>query len=442
MSPHKYIKFPPLSPSQKQRPKYDHSLQNDTVQMSERGLEGESAGADSVQLSPARKLCWTGSSYIYAGPGPRRKPQFLMHLESYVNKELHTINPHEPKYQELRLQVYRDVFACFIKEFRTYQPLLSAIRKEYENTLVYQQDHIRELEPLRSHLRLVTEECDRKIQARWLEEQAEIGALKREKQQLQEEIEAMREKEKATQAVVDHLQSELSNQYLQYREERDARKMLIWQLNNLTRCSVKEEHSADERTEENKDPVELQLALKVCRKDLTKAQEELTRMKAEYWDVVPRRNWDSLEQTHKQTLLQLETLQGDFDQLKSEYDTLLELYKRGSMQTRDPSTVQMGASVSQGQSQIQSDQLKEPINSDASKSGTLTVQEFRAALRTAFPLKSDQEIDELLASAQSESDSSNDTISSQRLHSLLAESGVAALLPALDESEETAVSNF
>ncbi|XP_042267467.1 translin-associated factor X-interacting protein 1 isoform X1 [Thunnus maccoyii] len=442
MSPHKYIKFPPLSPSQKQRPKYDHSLQNDTVQMSERGLEGESAGADSVQLSPARKLCWTGSSYIYAGPGPRRKPQFLMHLESYVNKELHTINSHEPKYQELRLQVYRDVFACFIKEFRTYQPLLSAIRKEYENTLVYQQDHIRELEPLRSHLRLVTEECDRKIQARWLEEQAEIGALKREKQQLQEEIEAMREKEKATQAVVDHLQSELSNQYLQYREERDARKMLIWQLNNLTRCSVKEEHSADERTEENKDPVELQLALKVCRKDLTKAQEELTRMKAEYWDVVPRRNWDSLEQTHKQTLLQLETLQGDFDQLKSEYDTLLELYKRGSMQTRDPGTVQMGASVSQGQSQIQSDQLKEPINTDASKSGTLTVQEFRAALRTAFPLKSDQEIDELLASAQSESDSSNDTISSQRLHSLLAESGVAALLPALDESEETAVSNF
>lgn len=57
--------------------------------------------------------------------------------------------------------------------------------------------------------------------------------------------------------------------------------------------------------EENKDPVELQLALKVCRKDLTKAQEELSRMKAEYWDVVPRRSWDSLEQTHKQTQQQV-----------------------------------------------------------------------------------------------------------------------------------------
>lgn len=44
---------------------------------------------------------------------------------------------------------------------------------------------------------------------------------------------------------------------------------------------------------------------------------------------------------------------------------------------------------------------------------------YRAALRTAFPLKSDQEIDELVVSAQSEPDSSNDAISSQRPHSLV-----------------------
>lgn len=44
---------------------------------------------------------------------------------------------------------------------------------------------------------------------------------------------------------------------------------------------------------------------------------------------------------------------------------------------------------------------------------------YRAALRTAFPLKSDQELDELVASTQSEPDSNNDGISSQRLHSLV-----------------------
>lgn len=66
----------------------------------------------------------------------------------------------------------------------------------------YQQDKIHELEPLRSHLRLVTEERDRTIQARWAEGQAEIAALRSEKQQLQKDIEAMREREKAAQAVV------------------------------------------------------------------------------------------------------------------------------------------------------------------------------------------------------------------------------------------------
>lgn len=48
---------------------------------------------------------------------------------------------------------------------------------------------------------------------------------------------------------MDRLQSELSDQYLQYREERDARRLLIWQLSERTRGSAtEEEQSADEGT--------------------------------------------------------------------------------------------------------------------------------------------------------------------------------------------------
>ncbi|XP_068169075.1 translin-associated factor X-interacting protein 1 isoform X2 [Antennarius striatus] len=247
-----------------------------------------------------------------------------MHLEGYVNHELQTLNSNEPKFQELKLQVYSDVFGVFIKEFKTYRSILSAIKKEYETTLAYQQDQIKELEPLRCHLRLVTEECDRKIQARWAEEKTEIAALKSEKQQLQKDIKAMREKEKAMQTVVDRLQAELTEQYLLYREECDARKLLIWQLNEERTGLVKKEHTAE--TE--------QLALKICRADLIKTQEEVNRMKAKYSDVVPRLNWDTLEQTHKQTLSQLKTLQADFNQLKSEYDILLELNKNNNIQNK------------------------------------------------------------------------------------------------------------
>ncbi|KAK5902750.1 hypothetical protein CesoFtcFv8_007979 [Champsocephalus esox] len=439
MLPHKDVMFPPLTPSKTQRLIFDQQRpQHDVIQTSEEGQE-EKAGAVSVQPA-VRKLCWTGSRYMYAGPG--RKPQLLKQLESYVHKELQMISSPEPQFQEQRLQVYRDAFGCFIKEFKTYQPLLSAIKREYENTLAYQQDQIRELEPLRSHVRLVTEECERKIQARWEEERSEIRALKTEKHQLQRVIEAMTEKDTATQAVVERLQSDLSAQYLQYREQRDARQLLIWQINDLTRGSVEEEHPADGNSGDARDPVQLQLSLKVCRRDLTTAQEELTRMKAEYWDVVPRRNWDALEQTHQQNLSNMQTLQSDFDQLKREHDILLELHKEGSMQnkTNEPSTQQKDESVSQEQNQVESDHLSDLIDSESREKSTLTVQEFRMAMRTAFPLKSDEEINELVTSAQSDPDGSDDSISSQRLHSLLAES-VEAGPPALEESEGQAAEN-
>ncbi|XP_041652464.1 translin-associated factor X-interacting protein 1 isoform X2 [Cheilinus undulatus] len=302
------IKFPPQTHPQKK------STQTYCVQSSEEEKDVENAEAQSVQLA-AKKLSWMDTSYIYVSS--ERKPLLLIQLESYLNNELQTISFHQPKFQELKLQVYRNIFGHLIKEFKTYQSLLSAIKKEYENTLECQQDQIQKLEPLQSRLRLVTEECDRKIQDRLEEEQAVIGALKRENQQLQKDLEAMRAKEKAMQRVVDQLQAEVSNQYLQYREERDARKLLMWQLNDLTGDSVKKEDPAEINTEENKDTLELQLTLKMCRKDLTKAQEELVKMKMDHWDMVPRCKWDTLTQTHTQTLLQLKTLQGDFDQLKS-----------------------------------------------------------------------------------------------------------------------------
>ncbi|XP_028264106.1 translin-associated factor X-interacting protein 1 isoform X2 [Parambassis ranga] len=390
MSLHKDIKFPPLIPSQKQ------CLLSCTVRTSEEGHEKDSVGA----ICGTRKLNWTESSYIYASSG--RKPHLLLQMESYVNKELQAISPHETQFQELKLQVYRNVFGSFISAFKTYQPLLSDIKKEYENTLVHQQDYIRGLELQQSSLRLVTEECDRKIQACRGEEQAVISALKMEKQQLQKD---MREREKTMQAVVDHLQSELSKQYLQSREERDARKLLIWQLNDLTRGSVKE-HPADE-VADSKDLVELQLALRVCREDLTKTQEELTSMKAEYWDVVPRRDWDALEQTYQHTHQHIKTLQGDFEQLKSEYATLLELHKKDIVQakTQVSTAVQTNDDIfSQGQIPIQCNQLEEQINSDVPESRIVIVQEPRWE-----PLS--------MVEDECKADGSGDTTSTQRLQS-------------------------
>lgn len=60
----------------------------------------------------------------------------------------------------------------------------------------------------------MAEECDQKIQARWAQEHTEIAALKKEKEQLHREIEAMKEREKAIQAVVHFYYKCHSNQYI------------------------------------------------------------------------------------------------------------------------------------------------------------------------------------------------------------------------------------
>ena len=47
------------------------------------------------------------------------------------------------------LQAHREVFEYLIEDFKTYKPLLSAIKNEYEMMFAYQRQQIRELEPLK-----------------------------------------------------------------------------------------------------------------------------------------------------------------------------------------------------------------------------------------------------------------------------------------------------
>ena len=49
------------------------------------------------------------------------------------------------------------MFEYLIEDFKTYKPLLSAIKHEYEMMLVHQREKIRELEPLKvNNLNILT----------------------------------------------------------------------------------------------------------------------------------------------------------------------------------------------------------------------------------------------------------------------------------------------
>lgn len=76
------------------------------------------------------------------------KPKFLEQLEAYLVKELRLLGCPPCGPHELRLQAHREVFEYLIEDFKTYKPLLSAIKNEYELFVQWQQEVIKELEPL------------------------------------------------------------------------------------------------------------------------------------------------------------------------------------------------------------------------------------------------------------------------------------------------------
>uniref|UniRef100_A0A669QXV6 Translin-associated factor X-interacting protein 1 N-terminal domain-containing protein n=1 Tax=Phasianus colchicus TaxID=9054 RepID=A0A669QXV6_PHACC len=250
------------------------------------------------------------------------KPRHLEQLESYLRKELQTLDLTKGSSQELKLQPYREIFEFFIDNFKTYKPLLSAIKNEYEATLAHQKETIRALEPLKAMVTTVSEECTQQILALQEKEKVEISTLKQEKHHLLKFIDNMKEEKSSLQTQVNKLS--VAEEYTRYLQEYGARKLLLAKLNEMhnEQLNVKQHQVQGDKGE---DVVKLTLALKMARQDLTKAQVKLNAMTAEYGDVVPRRDFESLEKKYSD-LLQ-ETLRKDFEQLHEEYETLLEIHR-------------------------------------------------------------------------------------------------------------------
>ncbi|NXO03790.1 TXIP1 protein, partial [Rhinopomastus cyanomelas] len=254
------------------------------------------------------------------------KPLYLEQLESYLKKELQTLDLTEKSSQELKLQPYREIFEFFINDFKTYKPLLLAVKNEYEATLAHQTKTIRALEPLKTMVTTVSEAYTQQIVALQEKEKDEINMLKQEKQHLLKCLDNMKEENAFLRTQVEHLKASLAKEYTHNLKESKARKRLLAKLNDAygeqldaTRHQVQDIKGEDK--------VEFTLALKVAQRDLTNAQMKLNAMIADYRDVVPRSDFESLEQKYSDLLQEMNTLQKDFDQLHKEQEALLETHR-------------------------------------------------------------------------------------------------------------------
>ncbi|XP_043293844.1 translin-associated factor X-interacting protein 1 isoform X1 [Cervus canadensis] len=253
------------------------------------------------------------------------KPRYLEQLENYLRKELLLLDLSTDSAQELKLQPYREIFEFFIEDFKTYKPLLSSIKNAYEVMLAHQREKIRALEPLKAKLVTVNEDCNERILAMRAEERDEVSMLKKEKMNLLKLIDKKNEEKISLQTEVTKLRKNLAEEYLHYLSERDARKILIADLNEL-RYQREDMSLAQSPGVWGEDPVKLTVALKMARQDLTRTQMELNTMKANFGDVVPRRDFEMQEKTLKELQEQLESLRDDYEEVRKEHEMLLQLH--------------------------------------------------------------------------------------------------------------------
>jgi hypothetical protein len=162
------------------------------------------------------------------------KPKFLENLEKFVQRELKALGcAHGHGTSEIRLQAYREAFEYLLEEFKTYKPILSMIKNEYEMMLAMQREKIRELEPLKQMLVTLADQCDYKLMQYREEEKNEIKQLREEKKRMLDEILDLKNGNQTLQVQVEKLQLEMSKEHEKFRNEQDKRKLLILDLNDL-----------------------------------------------------------------------------------------------------------------------------------------------------------------------------------------------------------------
>lgn len=91
---------------------------------------------------------------------------------------------------------------------------------------------------------------------------SEMSDLKQENKNLYRKIEDLRNEQKDLLTQVMKLQDELATQYKLYRDERDARKLLQSDINDLRYQQEDYQMSQKQENEEEDDPVMLKIALK------------------------------------------------------------------------------------------------------------------------------------------------------------------------------------
>ncbi|KAJ3275725.1 Translin-associated factor X-interacting protein 1 [Terramyces sp. JEL0728] len=131
-------------------------------------------------------------------PGDLSKPTFLRKAQAFVNRELHVIGAtHEAPGTIRRLQVYTQVFGClkanldlFIQSFKSYEPILSDIKREYDLIIDSQRNDLSQFEIVKSKLSVMEFRMQKEVEKVTHEAKLMIQELVKDNEAVQEKLRA------------------------------------------------------------------------------------------------------------------------------------------------------------------------------------------------------------------------------------------------------------
>ncbi|CAH8847652.1 unnamed protein product [Trichobilharzia szidati] len=248
------------------------------------------------------------------------KPKFLETLEKNIADGLKDIQPGD---RDSRFQIFKEAFQSFICSFKTYKHFLSRIYQEYEEFLNFYKAEAQKLRPVKEYLWTISQECDERILKIQKKEKPEINSLRREIVRLRDLISELKEEKLGLETQVGHLTQSLKEEHEKFRYEADAKLLLISEINAMRmqfdEIEVITKH-AQNKTNENDDPILLKIALEQARKAQSVSEFELVQLKAEYVNVMPKNRYDMLLEENLQ-------LKNDFEAKMKEYEGLNESFK-------------------------------------------------------------------------------------------------------------------
>ncbi|KAJ3216775.1 Translin-associated factor X-interacting protein 1 [Dinochytrium kinnereticum] len=253
-------------------------------------------------------------------PGDKTQPTFLLAMMNYIRSELIFLGSESAvPGDSRRLQVYREAFDAFIHEFKTYEPILSEIKNEYEMALTTHQALVEELEPLRCKVAIGRFEATQELMRLKNELSSDLQRLDEANRNLQSEKDSMESEIRILNGQIASLSEELRHNENAIQSEEMARKRL---RDFQEQLEVSEKHFQDSLAQKDEELLELRKAVKKAVNELTMRENEISKLMETIKDCVSIAEMKSAAERAEAVEAQNVELRSKVEKMESELEDL------------------------------------------------------------------------------------------------------------------------